>query len=162
MGEESWHGQTGFLGWRSFPGHVEGIDWTYPCGASGKEPTCQCRRPKRHRFDPCVEKVPWIRKRKPTPILAWRIPWAEEPGGLQSIWLQSVRHNWSNLTCMHANIVTLKLHIYNFSKVPWGCFCWGPLSDPTLPCSRLGEWSLENWSKFTWSHIEYSWIKWST
>ena len=26
-------------------------------------------------------------------ILAWRIPWTEEPGGLQSIRLQRVRHN---------------------------------------------------------------------
>jgi len=25
--------------------------------------------------------------------LAWRIPWAEEPGGLQSMRLQRVRHN---------------------------------------------------------------------
>ena len=28
-------------------------------------------------------------------ILAWRIPWTEEPGGLQSMWLQRVRHNWA-------------------------------------------------------------------
>ena len=27
-------------------------------------------------------------------ILAWRIPWTEEPGRLQSIGLQSVGHNW--------------------------------------------------------------------
>ena len=27
-------------------------------------------------------------------ILAWRIPWAEEPGGLQSMGWQRVRHNW--------------------------------------------------------------------
>ena len=26
-------------------------------------------------------------------ILAWRIPWTEEPGWLQSIGLQRVRHN---------------------------------------------------------------------
>ena len=26
-------------------------------------------------------------------ILAWRIPWTEEPGGLQSMELQRVRHN---------------------------------------------------------------------
>ena len=32
-------------------------------------------------------------------ILAWRIPWAEEPGGLLSMRLQRVRHNWSDLTC---------------------------------------------------------------
>ena len=28
-------------------------------GASGKEPTCQCRRCKRHRFDPWVGKILW-------------------------------------------------------------------------------------------------------
>ena len=27
-------------------------------------------------------------------ILAWRIPWREEPGRLQSMGLQRVRHNW--------------------------------------------------------------------
>ena len=26
-------------------------------------------------------------------ILAWRMPWTEEPGGLQSMGLQRVRHN---------------------------------------------------------------------
>ena len=28
--------------------------------------------------------------------LAWRIPWTEEPGGLSSMWLQRVGHDWSN------------------------------------------------------------------
>ena len=28
-------------------------------------------------------------------ILAWRIQWTEEPGGLQSIGLQRVRHDWA-------------------------------------------------------------------
>ena len=27
-------------------------------------------------------------------ILSWRIPWTEEPGGLQSMGLQRVRHDW--------------------------------------------------------------------
>ena len=27
-------------------------------------------------------------------ILAWRIPWTEEPSGLQSMGLQRVRHDW--------------------------------------------------------------------
>ena len=31
-------------------------------------------------------------------ILAWRIPWAEEPSGLQSIGLQRVRHDWEQLS----------------------------------------------------------------
>ena len=29
----------------------------------------------------------------PFNILAWRIPWIEEPGGLQSVELQRVRHD---------------------------------------------------------------------
>ena len=29
----------------------------------------------------------------PSSILAWRIPWTEEPGRLQSMGLQRVRHN---------------------------------------------------------------------
>ena len=36
-------------------------------------------------------------------ILAWRIPWAEEPGGLQSMGLQRVRLDWSDLTRTHAH-----------------------------------------------------------
>jgi len=27
-------------------------------------------------------------------VLAWRIPWTEEPGGLQSMGLQRIRHDW--------------------------------------------------------------------
>ena len=34
-------------------------------------------------------------------ILAWRIPWTEEPGGLQSMGLQSVRHDWVIYTHTH-------------------------------------------------------------
>ena len=30
-------------------------------------------------------------------IIAWKIPWTEEPGGLQSIELQRVGYNWSDL-----------------------------------------------------------------
>ena len=30
-------------------------------------------------------------------VLAWRIPWTEEPGGLQTIGLQITGHDWSNL-----------------------------------------------------------------
>ena len=29
----------------------------------------------------------------PSGLLAWRIPWTEEPGGLQSMGLQRVRHD---------------------------------------------------------------------
>ena len=31
-------------------------------------------------------------------ILAWRIPWTEEPGGLQSMGLKRVGHDWATST----------------------------------------------------------------
>ena len=37
-------------------------------GASGKEPTCQCKKHKRHRFNPLVRKIPWRGKWQPTPV----------------------------------------------------------------------------------------------
>ena len=47
--------------------------WIYvyvglPGGASGKEPTSQCRRHKRFQFDPWVGKIPWRTVWKPTPV----------------------------------------------------------------------------------------------
>ena len=49
-------------------------------------------------------------------IPAWRIPWTEPPGGLQSLGLQRVGHNWSKWahthTCTHAQ--------QTWILVPWG------------------------------------------
>ena len=36
-------------------------------------------------------------------ILAWRIPWTEEPGGLQSMGSQRIRHNWATNTHTHTH-----------------------------------------------------------
>jgi len=47
----------------------------FPGRASGKEPTCQCRRHKRHRFDPWVGKIPVEEGTATYPsTLAWRLP----------------------------------------------------------------------------------------
>ena len=43
---------------------------------------------------PCVGKIPWKRAWQPTPLfLLGRAPWTEEPGGLQSMGLERVRHD---------------------------------------------------------------------
>ena len=47
-------------------------------GTSGKECSCQCRRYKRHGFDPWVEKMPWRRKWQPTPVFL--------PGKFYGVW----------------------------------------------------------------------------
>ena len=71
-------------------------------GTNGQVPACQCRRHKRCRFHPWVGKIRWRRAWQPTPVfLPGRSPWTEEPGRLQSIGSQRVRHHWSDLACMH-------------------------------------------------------------
>ena len=40
----------------------------FPGDSSGKEAACQCRRHKRHRFDPWVGKIPWRREWQLTPV----------------------------------------------------------------------------------------------
>ena len=39
-----------------------------PGGATGKESACHCRRCKRRRFDPWVEKIAWSRKWQTSPV----------------------------------------------------------------------------------------------
>jgi len=57
----------------------------FPGSASGKEPACQCRRCKRH--GSILGQEDSLEKGMAThsSILVWRIPWTEEPGGLQFI-----------------------------------------------------------------------------
>ena len=52
----------------------------FPGGAHGKEAACQCRRLKRHRFNPWVRKIPWKRVQQPTPVLL-----LGEPHGQRSL-----------------------------------------------------------------------------
>ena len=48
-------------------------------------------------------------------ILAWRIPWIEEPGGLQSLWLQRAEHHWSDWA--HIQCVKKKFALNKNSSV---------------------------------------------
>ena len=69
------------------------VDRGFPQGAlSGKEPTCLCRRHKRWVGDLGWEDVLEEEMATHSSILAWRIPWSEEPGRLQFIEVQRVRH----------------------------------------------------------------------
>ena len=40
----------------------------FPGAASGKEPTCRCRKHKRQWFNPWIGKIPWRRAWQPTPV----------------------------------------------------------------------------------------------
>ena len=51
----------------------------------------------------------------PLNSLAWGIPWTEEPGGQQSLGLQRVRHNCSDL----ARILPFKVSYGEFAFMDW-------------------------------------------
>jgi len=64
-------------------------------------------------------------------ILAWRIPWTEEPGGLQSMGWKRVRHNRATHTHTHthtqytARTVNAHCHYHNMPSIR---ICWTPTS----------------------------------
>ena len=102
-------GAARILVWRPWTsGHSEAAGWWahlllfgLSSGASGRELLCQCRT--------------WVWSLGPedsleegmanySSILAWEISWTEEPGRLQFIGSQRVRHDWSDLACTHAHV----------------------------------------------------------
>ena len=67
-------------------------------------------------------------------ILAWRIPWTEDPGGLQSMGLQRVGHDWA--TSLHLCflylfqlVLTLVCHTQSYVRVVI-CVCRNKTSPP--------------------------------
>ena len=53
-------------------------------------------------------------------ILSWRIPWTEEPGGLQSRGSQRVGHNWEANTHTHTHIQgSIEAQDYKIMSSPW-------------------------------------------
>ena len=64
-----------------------------PCQIRWQRICLQCRTP---RFNAWIGKILWMRAWQLTSVfLPGESPWTEEPGGLQSIGLQRVGHNWA-------------------------------------------------------------------
>ena len=62
-------------------------------------------------------------------ILAWRISWTDEPGGLQAMGSQRVRHNWviNSMTCIlnsaqSVNVTSMNYPIFISNKAFSSCF----------------------------------------
>ena len=66
----------------------------FPDGASGNELTWRCRRREMQ-----VRSLGWENPLEGmtthSTVLVWKIPWTEEPGGLQPMGSQRVGHDWS-------------------------------------------------------------------
>ena len=89
-------------------------------------------------------KIPWRRKMATHfSIFTWKIPWTEEPSGLQSKGSQRIRHNW-------ATTYTCKYSIKGFGDVvmimcclclSWGAkFIEGLSSQRSFRSTPFGDW----------------------
>ena len=99
----------------------------FPGGAGSRELTWQCRRCRRCGFNPLGQENPMNEVMAThSSILAYRIPWTEEPGGQQS--MGSYRgHDWSDLACTHACMYVyvhkwIKCWFLKTLKKPWNLF----------------------------------------
>ena len=72
----------------------------FPKGSSGKEHSCQAGD---LGLIPGLGRFPGGGHVNPLSILAWRLPWTEEFGRLQSIGLQRIGHDWSSLACKQSD-----------------------------------------------------------
>ena len=96
----------------------------------------QCRKPG---FDPWVGKIP-LEKEMAThsSILAWKISWTEDPGGLQSMGLQRVRHDWATNICIYTHIYIWASHVALVVK------------NPTTNAGEVKRHGIDPWVKIPW------------
>ena len=64
-------------------------------------------------------------------ILAWRNPWTEEPGGLQSTGSQGVGHDWSDLAHTHTSIIAPAIWLETFTSLSIWLLSSGTSTPPT-------------------------------
>ena len=102
------------------------VDINLPLWRSGQESACQCGR---CGFNLCQKDPLEEEMTTHSSILAWKIPWTEEPGGLQPMGSQRVGHNWpTNIfstlayllwsvhrfcTCIHLVLGSVSIHPLN-------------------------------------------------
>ena len=92
----------------------------FPGGTGGEEPTRQCRRHKRCRFDPWIGNVPWRGK--------WTLQYSclENPmdrgaGRLESMGSQRVGHDWSDRVRILSQLAEGKsFNLSVSSSLKWG------------------------------------------
>ena len=71
--------------------------WDFPGGSTGKESACLCRRRKRQGFNCWVRKMPWRKKRPPTPgFLPGESQEQRSLAGSSPRGLQRVGHGWAH------------------------------------------------------------------
>ena len=92
-----------------------------PRWLNSEKSACHCRR---YGFDPWVGKIPWRRK--------WKIPWTEEPGGLQSMGSQRVGHDLAiKQHVIHILYCVLYTYFLQLPITPFLCHSHTSITDAT-------------------------------
>ena len=78
-------------------------------------------------------------------ILGWRIPWTEEPGGLQSMGSQRVGHTWATNT-RASSITRGEQGLWGVAGFLWGvhCLSGGLTSCSDLKMKAMGPWGVSD------------------
>ena len=121
---------------------------------SDKEPACQCRRCKRHRFDPLIGKISWRRERLPTLVflpgefhgqksLVGYSPWgckewdtSEHTHFISKVKLAilTILWGWFTLLCNHSHCPSPELyHLPKLNSIPLNT------NSPSLPPPVFGK-----------------------
>ena len=131
----------------------------FPGGTGGKEPACQCRRPKRRRFDPWVRKIPWRREWLHTPVLP-----GESHGQRSLATVREVRRS-TQLGDQTATVIIIKLTFtefflgtrrysitlrYQLAKSSGKNVLWGSFLIVLYKWKTEAERNLKNFSRITW------------
>ena len=95
----------------TFPGYI-----TLPGNLNGKKSACQCRRHRRHEFNPWLRKIPWRRKWQPTPVffpeefhgqrsLAVYSPWGRKQLDITECLSHTHSINWMSVLTLKSLLV---------------------------------------------------------
>ena len=134
--------------WRVFPG-----------GTNGKEPTSECRRDKRHEFDPWVGKIPWRRKWQPTPVFLPGKSYGQRSLVGYNPWgHKRVGHDWATKQLSSTDFFPLGVKLREEGW--WGKLCMKmPQSEDLLPKYKShymkGEWLFRGIKKLSFLLSEW-------
>ena len=97
--------------------------WDFPHSSAVKNRPALFRRHKKCEFNPWV-KEDALEEGMAThsSILAWEIPRTEEPGGLYSMELQRVRHDWRDWAACMCACVCVCVCVFHFCNKRLTCF----------------------------------------
>ena len=108
--------------------------WGFPGGSDGKESACnEGDQVGSLGWEDSLEKGMATH----TSILAWRIPWMEEPGRFQFTMLQRVGHDWATNTFIVSLLNSYSQYRLFFSFIIWTLGLWFYENTPNVALRRF-------------------------